>query len=160
MWPAVPMTMDFMEKSVYSGMNVESGSEPRAVSKHLRLLAAHGSLLVASCFDFRRLTENATIVFPQNDHGHSSHYSRNSARSRVDGGRIRAHQAAAWARTVIYRAWNLQRDVERALLVQIVASAFETTANAQPPCAARARRECRHHRYRRRLGLRVQDRVP
>ena len=58
-----------------------------------------------------------------------------------------------------HRTRHLQRDVERALLLQVVARAPEAPAHAQPPRACRAGRERRHHRHRRRLGVRLQDRV-
>ena len=58
-----------------------------------------------------------------------------------------------------HRTRHLQRDVERALLLQIVARAPEAAADAQQARAAGAGGERRHHRHRRWLGLRVQDRV-
>ena len=59
----------------------------------------------------------------------------------------------------LHRAGHFQRDVERALLLQVVARASEAAADAQPAGGAGAGRERRHHRHRRWLGLRLQDRV-
>ena len=60
---------------------------------------------------------------------------------------------------IVHRTRHLQRDVERALLLQVVARALEAAAYAQPPRSAGAGGKRRHHRHRRRLGLRLQDRV-
>ena len=63
------------------------------------------------------------------------------------------------ARAHAHRTRHLQRDVERALLLQIVARASEAPAHAQQARAAGTGRERRHHRHWRRLGLRLQDRI-
>ena len=87
------------------------------------------------------------------------YYSRNPARPRHHAGRISADPEIDGPHADAHRARHLQRDVERALLVQIVARAPEAAADAQPARGAGPGRERRHHRHRRRLGLRLQDRV-
>ena len=83
----------------------------------------------------------------------------NLARPRHHAGGIPAHPEVAGPHADAHRAGHLQRDVERALLLQIVARAPEAPADAQPPRGAGPGRKCGHHRHRRRLGLRLQDRV-
>ena len=86
-------------------------------------------------------------------------YPRTHTRTRHYAGRISENSDPAGTRTQPHRAWHFQRDVERALLLQIVARAPEAAADAQPARGAGPGRKCRHHRHRRWLGLRLQDRV-
>ena len=87
-------------------------------------------------------------------------YSRDHSGARPHAGRIREDQkAAGWTRADNHGTRHLQRDVERALLLQVFTRTSETAADAQPPGGARAGRERGHYRHWRRLGLRLQDRV-
>ena len=87
------------------------------------------------------------------------YYSRNLARPRHYARRISAHSEIDGPDANAHRAGHLQRNVERALLLQVVARAPEAAAHAQQARPPGARRERRHHRHRRRMGLRVQNRV-
>ena len=62
-------------------------------------------------------------------------------------------------RAHLHRTRHLQRDVERALLLQELAHSPEEAAHARQAGGAGTRRKRRHHRYRRRLRHRLQDRV-
>ena len=77
----------------------------------------------------------------------------------TDRAGIRENCLAARPRAHLHGTRHLQRDVERALLLQELAHSFEEAAHAQQAGAARAGRERRHHRHRRRLRDRVQDRI-
>ncbi len=73
--------------------------------------------------------------------------------------RVRKNRGDSRPRAQPHRAWHLQRDVERALLVQELARTPEEAADARQAGGAGAGRERRHHRYRRRLCHRLQDRI-
>src|ERR1700757_3257642 len=75
-------------------------------------------------------------------------FSGDSPAARPYARRIREDQATSGpARAYAHRTRHLQRDVERALLLQVVARASETTAHAQQARIAGAGRERWHHRH-------------
>src|SRR5580692_1878718 len=109
---------------------------------------------------FPSLVPDATIVFPHDHSLYSSHYSGNCSRARPHAGRIREDQTTSRrTRADHHRTGHFQRDVERALLLQIFARASETAAHPQPSRRARPGRERGHYRHRRWLGLRLQNRI-
>ncbi len=97
------------------------------------------------------MTSSPTLGLTPRTHPGARPHARRIRKDQTASGRTRTHPD---------RAWHLQRDVERALLLQVIARSSETPAHAQPPGGAGARRECGHRRHRRWLGLRLQDRVP
>src|ERR1700693_281212 len=81
-------------------------------------------------------------------------FSGDSPAARPHARRIREDQATSRpARAYTHRTRHLQRDVERALLLQVLARAPETIAHAQQARIAGTGRERRYHRHWRRLGL-------
>ena len=81
------------------------------------------------------------------------------AQHQLTGDGVREDRLAAGPRAELHRAGHLQRDVERALLLQELAPASEEAAHARQAGAAGPGRERRHHRHRRRLRHRLQDRI-
>ena len=89
-----------------------------------------------------------------------SHHARPHPGTRHHAARIRKNKTVARrTRALAHRTRHFQRDVERALLLQVFPRSPEAPAHAQQVGCARARRECRHHRHRRRVGVRVQNRI-
>src|SRR5579862_358957 len=89
---------------------------------------------------------HATIEFPHAYGCRASHQPRTCPGTRTHSGRIRKDQTAPWRTPTDYhRARHIQRDVERALLIQVIPCSSEALADPQPPCCARSRRECRHY---------------
>ena len=81
------------------------------------------------------------------------------AQHSITAQRVRAHSRRPRPRPKPHRTRHLQRHVERALLLQVLARPPQAPADQERPRRAGAGRKRRHHRRRRRLGLRLQDRV-
>ncbi len=125
--------------------------------------------LTCNNYVFQGFCRHAKIEVPAEAHEPSrqlthrrqriAHYPRNPARSRHHAGGIRQAPEVTGAHADADGTWHFQRNVERALLVQVLARTPQAIADTQPACGARAGRECGHHRYRRWMGLRFQNRV-
>src|SRR6266849_1413736 len=132
MCPAVPTMMDFIGFPVYSRKPRFAAETPRPPRNSLRdflcvLCALGGEMLLT--FHLPISTQKCDNRISLHDHvGDPGYNSRNPAQPWADGGRIRANQVAArGTRALHHRAGNFQRDVERALLVQIIARPSEAT---------------------------------
>ena len=88
------------------------------------------------------------------------HYPRTHCSARAEAGRVRAHRQAHRPHAEFHRARHFFGDVERALLVQIIAAAPAHAADQGAVGDPGARRERRRHRYRRWARGRVQDGEP
>src|ERR1051325_6126666 len=95
---------------------------------------------------FSSPSADAKIEFSYECSRPSCHYSGSYPRTRTHAGRIRKDRQTAWrTRTYSQRAWHLQRDVERALLVQVFPRASEKIAHAQQAGGAGPGRKRWHH---------------
>src|SRR5215470_5781171 len=76
----------------------------------------------------------------------ASHHSGTHPGTRLDAGGVRQNRATARrAHTYPHRTRHLQRDVERALLLQVFACAFEAVAHSQQTRGPGTGREHEHH---------------
>ena len=89
----------------------------------------------------------------------SPHHTRAHQAAQADRRGVRPHREALGPRAHVHRARRLQRDVERALLLQVVARAPPPPPHEGPAGHPGARRERRRRRHRRRLRGRLQDGV-
>ena len=133
-----------------------------------RLRLANHRQVPGTCANFPYIRFALPIRAPKCDNRSSSHVhfldlclsAGDPPAARPYARRVRKNQATSRRpRAHAHRTRHLQRHVERALLLQIFARASEAPAHAQPARAAGTGRERGHHRHRRRLGLRVQNRV-
>src|ERR1700733_2316297 len=149
--PAVPTMMDFIWLKSY-----RKQARPQIFAVKL----GNDEFQLLPTLPFLQGLQNATIELPH-DHLHDFCLPCGDPPAAwAYAGRVRENQAASGTtRAYAHRTGHLQRDVERALLLQIVAGPPKAAAYPQQACAARPGRERRHYRHWRRMGLRLQDRV-
>src|SRR4029077_15147950 len=90
---------------------------------------------------------------------HDDYHAGSDRHTSVDRGGVREDRRNPGARTNLYRTGDLQRNVERALLLQELAAASQETSHARQAGGTRTGRERGNHRYWRRLFSGFQDRI-
>src|ERR1700722_10240532 len=142
MCPAVPTMMDFIWMASY-GKNFTVGKPQLGNS-----LTGAESHRRDRSWPYPADPVNATIEFPHDHDYDACLFSGDTPAARPHFRRVRKNKAAAWwTRAHAHRTWHFQRDVERALFLQIVARASEAAAHTQQACAPGPGRERGHHRY-------------